>query len=226
MVNIFIDIETIPAGEPIDPESLSHPANITKPETIATWYCDKAPALAEEEYRKRALDSMKGEILCIGFAVEDEQSQSLTRDGIDEEQLMLLFDQRIAEVATTRNKPVWIGHNAKEFDMLWLWRRTIKYGLHGLRNMIQLDRYKGNVEDTMVLWQATDWKGRTSLSTLGRYLGVGSKTPGMDGLQVYDYYLQGRLGEIAAYCRDDVRLVRNIYRKLNGLEPLEVGHGA
>jgi hypothetical protein len=220
MLNIYIDIETIPAGEPVDPASLTPPATMSKADTIERWYAEKAPAVAEEAYRKRALDSMRGEILCIGYAVEDGPVQSLMRDGgMSEKELIQSFDYLIAKAFALypRDRPTWIGHNAKEFDMLWLWRRAIRYGCAGLKNLIQLDRYKGNVEDTMVLWAATDRKGYTTLSALSEYLGLGGKTDGIDGSKVYDFYLQGRLGEIAAYCRDDVALVRSIYKVLTGL---------
>ena len=69
---LFIDIETIPAGEPVEPCTLPHPAQMKKEETIDKWYAEEAPALAKELYRKRALDSMQGEIFCIGYSWEGE----------------------------------------------------------------------------------------------------------------------------------------------------------
>ena len=40
------------------------------------------------------------------------------------------------------------------------------------------------------------------------------KSGGVDGSQVYDFYLAGRLQEINAYCLRDVRVTRAIYRRM------------
>src|SRR4030066_293879 len=72
---LFLDIETIPSGERIDPLNLPYPSGMSVQKTIDTWYIEKAPQAAEEEYRKRALNSMKGQLLCIGYAFDMEKPQ-------------------------------------------------------------------------------------------------------------------------------------------------------
>ncbi len=208
---IYIDIETLPDGPLIDPATMTPPATMTKPETIAKWRAEQAPELAEEMYRKRALDSMKGRICCIGWAIEDGEAQAYT-SGMNEAWCLLNLERVVKGL---RGLPTWVGHNAQGFDMLWIWRRAIKYGLRDLAASIQLDRYRGNVRDTMMMWAGPDaYNNKVSLAALAEYLGCGEKCGGMDGSQVYGLAQAGEWDKIAEYCRRDVELTRAVYKRL------------
>ena len=67
--------------------------------------------------------------------------------------------------------------------------------------------------DTMNIFAARDTKG-CGLANLCMEFGIEDKMPDMDGSKVYGLYQQGRIAEIAAYCREDVRLVRELFNKL------------
>jgi predicted PolB exonuclease-like 3'-5' exonuclease len=68
---------------------------------------------------------------------------------------------------------------------------------------------------TMALW--TDSRqGRVSLDDLCLALSLPGKN-GVDGSMVAGMVRAGRIDEVAAYCADDVRRVRSIYKKIKGM---------
>ena len=53
------------------------------------------------------------------------------------------------------------------------------------------------------------------LDTLAKALNLqSSKEGGIDGSQVYDFYLKGKHKEIYEYCERDVQLTRKIYKRM------------
>lgn len=208
---IFLDLETIPAGPPIDPMSLKAPGNFKKAESIAEWYANEAPALAEQKWRDGGLDSMKGDILCIGWI--NNESTGVICEGNEYDTLWRFNDL----VATVMNDykvlPKFVGWNINAFDIPWIWRKAVKYGIRFLRESINRDRYKGNSIDLMQVW-ASDFKDYRKMSDVAAYLGIEDRSNGIDGSKVYDLYKEGRIEEIKAYCMGDVETVRDIYKRI------------
>ncbi len=210
-MSIFLDIETIPAGDPIDPMTMTPPGNISKQETIDAWYRDKAPALAAEKYRARALDSMQGEIICIGYAVDDHESCCMYSD---EKSLLSGFSAEVCLCREECHESIhFIGWNIVAFDIPFLWRKAIKYGLRGLRDAFNRERYKGNALDLMNVW-GTDWKDYRKLEDVARFLEVPGECTKVTGATVYDAYIAGDMDGIVAHCKNDVETVRAIYRRI------------
>jgi len=114
---IYIDIETIPAGDKPDPATIPHPAVMKKAETIEAWYREKAPQEAENLYRKRALKSMEGEIFCIAWAVGDDEVEVVYRQDMNEQILLAVFVNYLEEKIDLRESVIWVGHNNLTFDM-------------------------------------------------------------------------------------------------------------
>jgi len=210
---LFLDIETIPAGEPIDPMGLKAPSQMKKAETIAEWYKNEAPALAEEAWRKGSLDSMRGEILCIGWAYDDKADVYCEND---ERGTLEMFAYLMMDVmGSYKQIPTFVGWNSNSFDIPWIWRKAIKYGLKPIKTAINRDRYKGNSIDLMNVW-ASDFKDYRKMSDVADFLGIEDRSNGIDGSQVYDLYKEGRIEEIKTYCMGDVLTVRDIYNKIYG----------
>jgi hypothetical protein len=70
------------------------------------------------------------------------------------------------------------------------------------------------------MWEWSHWRKCISLHELAEALGVESpKAGGLDGSMIYDAYLDGRHDEIALYCMRDVECAREVYYRLNYLEP-------
>ena len=214
MHQITIDIETIPGPVMPSIEELMEnaPGNMKKPETIRAW----AEENQIELYRKQALDSMQGEILAVGWAYNgDKPTCHIRGEGVDEYELLEMVQEAIVPTAKMQRglAPTWVGHNVKNFDLPWLWRKCIKYGLYELARVIPRGRYPKDVEDTMELW-AIDYKDHVSLSKIAAFLGLGGKTNGLDGSKVYDAWKAGEYDRIAEYCMGDVELTREIHAKM------------
>jgi predicted PolB exonuclease-like 3'-5' exonuclease len=205
---IFLDIETLPDGPPIHPMDLKHPGQMKKAETIAEWYKNEAPAMVEEEWKKGALDSMRGRILCIGCVCDSEQ-EGFVICAEDEESTLRQFSAAMTGVLSLR----FVGWNCNAFDIPWLWRKAIKYDIKPLRQAFNRDRFKGNSIDLMQVW-ASDFKDYRKQSDVAKFLGIEDRSNGIDGSQVYDLYKEGRIEEIKTYCMGDVLTVRDIYNRI------------
>jgi hypothetical protein len=220
-VEIYLDLETLPGPTRPDPSEISAPANYKDPDKIRAYQ----EAQVEEAYRKQALDSMRGQILCIGYAFDGGPADCLTVgiEAQDEQDALEAFDAEIAKSLVCHDTITWIGHNALNFDMLWIWRKAYKYRLYSLLKHIRMDRYRSNIQDTMLMWAGADtYNGKCRLNDIAKFLGCECKTEGMDGSQVYDYWQAGRLDEISAYCKQDVEVTRQVYRILSGQELIAV----
>jgi hypothetical protein len=207
----FVDIETLPAGELIKPETLECPGNISKPETIAKWYAEKAPLLAKEQYLRMALDSMAGKIFCVGWHC-DGQGGVISAE--DEFHTIYEFEALVKQIMDRYRISVpFVGWNARAFDMAWLWRKAVQYRCVYLRDAIRRDRHRGNVIDLMEVWQA-DFKDYRKMKDVAAFLGIEDRSGGIDGSQVYDLYQAGEYEKIREYCMGDVLTVRDIYRMI------------
>jgi len=210
---LFLDIETIPVGDPIDPNSLTPPASLKKPETIFKWYEEEAPAIAEEQYRKRALDSMAGEMIVISHAIDDEDPTCLSAELMSEPEMLHSFEATVRKAANEYRPITFVGWGNKTFDVVWLWRKAIQYGLVNLRRIFNRDRYRGNVLDLMEVWGA-DYKDFRKMNDVAKFLGIQGKPDDIDGSKVYDYFLAGEWEKIKTYCMGDVSTVREIYKRI------------
>jgi hypothetical protein len=209
---LFVDIETVCAGDPIDPLTLIPPAQMKKPDTIAKWYEEEAPALAKELYRKRALDSMQGEIWCVGYASAGWDDWVIHNGN--ELDTLTAFDHTLkVMIGKYKQMPTWVGWNIKSFDLAWLWRKAIKYDLKTLKLAINRDRYKGNSIDLMEVW-AADFREYRKQSDVAKFLGLPDLSNGIDGSKVYDLICDGKYEEVKNYCLGDVLTSKAIYEKI------------
>lgn len=223
-MHVYLDIETIPGQQPsIKDEiagTITPPGSMKKPETIAKWEAEQKPAAIEAAWRKTSFEGDRGEVVCIGWAVNDRPVQSLCRSPAESEGALLgaWFSEIQAAIRTEHGRlPVWVGHNVREFDLRFLFQRAVVLEVpppfrlpHDVRPGADC------VYDTMNAWAG--WGGRVSLDRLCRALGVALKGSeigeDIDGSKVWDFVEAGRLQEVAAYCRADVERVREIHRRL------------
>ena len=69
---LYLDIETVPAPESVQPEiEVSPPGNMKKPETIEKWWQEEGDACRREKWEKTALDGWQGSICVAAMAVGD-----------------------------------------------------------------------------------------------------------------------------------------------------------
>jgi hypothetical protein len=231
MRELFLDIETIPTQRPGALEELratvTPPGNITKAESIQKWMDENADAKAEELWRKTSFDGTQGELVVIGFAVEDDAPITLWRGlGASEGDLLQnAFDAMVNAAPAFRNPaiyPCFVGHNVIGFDLRFLFQRAVILGVKPPFTLPVDTRYNGDrVYDTMLGWAG--WGNRVKLTTICDALGIPVKTGGIDGSMVWDYVKAGRAEEVAAYWGEDVTAVREVYRRMTFADVVEEG---
>ena len=190
MNNLYLDIETFPSSDPAIREGLS-----------------------TEDVRKLGLSGLTGEIICIGWALGDGEVYSIQRDPrfYDE-----LEDEMLGAFwAALKGKRVqcFVGHNITKFDLRFLYQRSLVCNVRPTIALpVDSPPWRGEVYDTMTAFAGF---GKTvSLDKLCKALGVPSPKNGIDGSKVYDAVLEGRIDEVATYCRADVEATRAVYRRL------------
>lgn len=226
---VYLDLETIPVQRSDVIEGIKADARArtdAKAETIRRQY--KKPETIEKHLQdlesgfdvsvkdvvsRTALDGGFGQIICIGWAVNDRPVESLIR-RMDESEADLI-GQFFSQLPPTTNTAIqWVGHAISTFDLRFLWQRCLVLGIAPPVTLPVNDR-AGLVTDTMTEWGG--WGNRDrwpSLDKLCRILDIPSPKDGMNGSQVWDYAKQGRFDEIAEYCRSDVTAVREVYRRM------------
>ena len=214
-MNIVIDIETIPDQSPAAKqeiaETIKHPAQMKKQETINDWhygngkYAGEKDKAIDEKYLKTSFDGGYGEIICICVDIDGDKGIFSNKKG---EQNMLIDFWDAIETATPA--PYFIAHNAK-FDLPFLWHRSIVNSV-STKGFSPHGRHNSNHYCTMEAWAG--FNGKIGLDRLAKILGFPGKTEGMDGSQVWPEYQKGNLNKIIDYCMDDVQLTKHIFERM------------
>lgn len=221
-LRIVIDVETIPTQDKdaIASIKIKRPGTIKLVDSIAAWERDVRPGLVDNAVRKTSFDSTKGELIVIGWAVNDDAPQYVYRDYRDKTQTeasMLeafyaaLFPHYEAGYYTETQ---WIGHNILGFDLPYIWHRSrINKVKTTIRVPYNAKPWGSEVFDTMRMWKANS-SASSSLEAICGAIGIKVKK-GMHGSEVWDYAQQGRIKDIAEYCAggegSDVYATRELF---------------
>jgi len=193
-----LDIETLPASEEYH-------------QTLKMMHAKKSKKDDDfKEYLlKTSFDGAYGRILCIGYAVDDEEVGMLYNENDEKKTL-----EQFWSLAGTAD--LFIGHNVMDFDLRFIFQRSIINGIKPPENLINLPfaRYRSNpIFDTMKEW--VKWSNNTvGLEHLALALGIPSPKDGIDGSQVWDFYKAGKVQEILDYCKRDVETTRAVYKRM------------
>lgn len=202
MKKLFFDIETLPAaGDKMD--------------LIKSFWEDSRKKSGAREikgindfdtfFRNTSFQGEFGRICCIGYAIDDEPSDCLVGD---ENEMLEKF------WAIAKDADLFIGHNIMEFDLRFIYKRSIIKNIQPSRNL-NFARYRSDpIFDTMKEWEKWGAQG-ASLHKLSIALDIASpKKEGIDGSKVYDYFLAGKIDEICEYCKRDVEATRKVYKRM------------
>jgi len=194
----------------------------SKDAMVALW-CDRfrderSDEVGETEWRKTSFDGARGQIVCIGFACDGAAPFSYsTEECGDEKEVLASFFSYLTDVRSIEDRPVFIGHNHIAFDLPFIWKRAI---ILGVKPPIWFPRnpraWDDHVFDTMLEWAG--FGNRISMDALCNALGIPGKPDGIDGSQVWDYVRDGKIADVAEYCKGDVERTREIYRRLTFAE--------
>jgi len=221
-MNIYLDIETVPTQrddfkEKIA-EGVSAPKTITKAETLAKWEADKKPGAVDEVYRKTALNGTYGEIICICWAIDDEEVLGVSRTLEGDEGIMLeQFYSQIAPRLHEPGKPAipcWIGHYITEFDLRFIWHRSVVNNIKPSFVIPYAAKpWSDFVFDTKIEWTGLKSTGAGTLDDVCTALDIPGKGD-LDGSKVWGAILEGRYDEVFEYCKDDVEKVRQLHKRM------------
>lgn len=163
----------------------------------------------DDFFSKTALDGNFGQVFCIGYAIEDGELECICEDN---ERATL---EKFWQIAKTVD--LFVGHNIFDFDLKFLLKRSIVNNVKPTRTL-SFARYRNNpIYDTMREWDC--WgQQMTSLDKLARVLGLETSKGEMHGSKVSEAYKNGEKEKICDYCKQDVRLTRQVYNKINFIE--------
>jgi len=204
--NVYLDIETYGGQQEPTFHDISAPSNYKDPDKILKYKEEKL----QEAWAKQALNPLKGEIICIGYAVDDETPESLIGS---EEDIVCEFEDVLNELVYAKL----IGYNVLGFDFPWLYLRAVKYNLPILKNYLPTKKSDTSYLDLMQQVSSTLYgkDSYMSMKDVCGFFGINVKDNGMDGSMVHQAYLDGRIKEIAEYCKQDVEAARKLHKRLN-----------
>lgn len=224
MTTITFDIETVPAQAPWVREELlaavKAPGTFKKPESIAQWLAENREAEAEDAWLKTSFDGGLGQIVCIGFAINDDAPTSYIAPDLSLAAERKLIEDFFCVLLDAYGgghglKPLLVGHNHVAFDIPFIWKRAV---VHGIKPPLWFPRnpkpWSEIVFDTMTQWVGD--RDRVSMDRLCKILGIPGKD-GMSGDKVWPAIQRGEFDRVASYCRDDVSRTRAMWRRMTFL---------
>lgn len=147
-----------------------------------------------------------------------ERSDAKSADGLfeyigcDEKTMLGEFWEKVAKYDR------FVSFNGRSFDGPFL---SVRSAIHGLLPSKNLSGYRYSIESHVDLLEVLTFHGTVSrdqapsLHSACVAFGIPSpKTAEMHGYAVGDAYREGRLAEVADYCRKDVEATAALYRRL------------
>jgi predicted PolB exonuclease-like 3'-5' exonuclease len=234
-MNIYFDIETIPAQKESDIAYLREesdreiaaikaPSNYKDEAKIAEYIAAKrveVEASFDDRYRKTSFDGAMGQVVCISYAIDDGEPVNLYSSNWEKgepEVIKSFYDcVKMSYNPSSQQRPVFIGHNIINFDLRFLFQRSVMLGIKPpLIVPFKAKPWDENVFDTMTAWAGVG--NRVSLAKLCSVFGLDAKGTEIgdeiDGSKVWDFVKSGRIEDVAKYCGGDVARTRAIHKRL------------
>lgn len=218
MKKLFLDIETLPAD-------IENPKDLEALQILHKKFVEKAHRKEdvqtfEEFVTSTSFDGAFGKILCIALAVDDDEVKCYSSDENgkwDERKVLENFWKVASQVDS------FAGHNIIEFDMRFIWERSIILGIkpswqetdsRAPRYMTFAKYRSFPMYDTKQEWTKWTFGIKSHLEHLALAMGIPSPKDGIDGSQVAEFYKKGEVKKICDYCKRDVETTREIYKRM------------
>ena len=225
-MDLFFDLETIPSRrEEVCAylgSSVKMPGTIKKQESIDAWHKNDKKDAQDDAVRATSLDGTFGTICVVGWAFDDSAPQCAYSE-IDEAFLLNEFNGAIERELTSqkgRDDPYQVrvvGHNVTGFDLRFLMQRCIVNGIKphaALTRAMGAKPWEGHIVfDTMVQWSGVGGKNK-KLEALCMALGIHSPKEECNGSLVWQWVEDGRIKEVAQYCKRDVAATREVFKRM------------
>ena len=199
------DIETIarPLSNDVINE-LCKTGNLVKPELIAK---------KQAEFRGKLGANPLTAMACCGgwYASDDDCGYMMLKDMFfeSEKDFLRKYWAKLAEY------DILVGFNSFSFDSKTI---IIRSAVHGIEMPFKIDRKKysttGNHIDIRMVLQDWNTFEAGKLSFFLDMFGLESKTEGIDGSQVQDYWDNGLFEEIGEYCLNDCKQTMALFNKI------------
>ena len=225
MSTIYIDIETLPTKrQDIRNEIASNikaPGNYKSESAIKGWFTENFENECDKKLRETALNGTFGELFSIAWAIDDADPHVLSTADFTEKELLQAFYQQISNLSDKYGNRAeiskWVGHYITGFDLRFIWQRSVINGVMPLVNIpYDAKPWDSKVFDTKIAWTGLSSNGGGKLDDICKALGIEGKGE-ITGANVYDYWLAGKFSEIEEYNKQDVRLVREVYKRMTFL---------
>jgi len=216
MKKLYFDIETLPANEGskeilelLFKKKQEKSAKKKKKKAGCEEVCDIDADDFDSFFRKTSFDGAFGRVLCIAYAINDGELEVICNPD-DEKKTLKEFWEIAKDV------DLFIGHNIMDFDLRFLCQRSAILGVKPTRDL-SFARYRHDpIFDTMKEWSKWgDPKNCSSLEHIALAMGIPSPKDDIDGSQVYDFFMDGKVKDICDYCKKDVATTRLVYKRMN-----------
>lgn len=223
---LIFDLETAPLPDVrqyVDPPDLEHitaPANYKKAEAIADYIAEAKVTKVKEYERdlveKAALDWNTARIACLGWMVHggDQEPITVAMDTEEREAEALRYFWKLAA-----SRPL-VGFRIREFDLPMLMQRSRYLGVP--HPSLDLGRYSRRevVRDLFDILTFNDIRAtslmRRRLKDFARRLGIPVDDQ-TDGADVPKLIAAGDYEAVAAHCKSDVLLTRDVALRIGVL---------
>lgn len=227
---LFIDIETVSQQAHFD----ALDSRLKQLWLRKAKYFQNTDNLPDEDvYLKRAsIYAEFGKVICIGiggiyFDDNDEPTLRIKMIRGESEAEILKQFKTIVEKHKAGTQLMLCAHNGKEFDFPYICRRMLVHGI-ALPKVLQVAGKKPwEVPhiDTLDLWKFGDYKHYTSLDLLAMIFDIPDSESEVSGDQInHIYYIEKDIAKIERYCANDVKVLTQLYMKMNNWSLINETH--
>lgn len=217
---IFIDIETVPETQDYD--------NYTKRYIRAERYCNDIQTTEKQAYfDKWSLFPEFAKIICISIGLYDKEKDIVKKKTFysrnDEKWLLEDFFKQLDQLD---NKYILTGHNILDFDIPFIYRRSIinRIKPHAMIDQWHLKPREVEIIDTMKIWKQF-WYISTWIELICMCLNIPNPKKEINWKNIKDIYreistneIDEQMEKIKQYCESDVEATARIYLRINNPE--------